>query len=330
MNKPKVLALLTNRKSNNNQVTTLANLLSGGDSFTKKILFNWSIKIPNRIAKFILPVWMTIKKSDSFFDIDDCDIIVTAGRQSIRYAIHLKKTMYKNAKIIQIMNPDMDSKHINLVMLPSHDKKHIETYKNKVITYHGSIFDKFRKESEENIENFKNLTRNCKKPYISVFVGGSSKNCKFTKELSEEFVETILKISTNMNASLLITTSRRTDKFIIKNIKNKIDLTKNYLYEFNAKNEFNPFLSMVELGDYFIVTADSISMINELMTIKPLYIFTKGINAKKYISFCKSAIEIGGAKVLNEDTKILEDFSTKSLNDLEKLKATVLNFLKLN
>jgi mitochondrial fission protein ELM1 len=315
-----ILALLGERKSDNNQIMAIASMLAnGGVVYKKKVFFNFLIKLPN-ILSFLLPVWLTIKKSDNFTDIERCDVIVTCGRRSIRYAKHLKQN-FTGAKLIQILHPEHSLKDIDLVLYPEHDEKYTKESKKKLLTFKGAIINNFEQQEVESSVNFyKEKIENLKSPLISVFVGGSSRHFHFKKELIAEFTRRLNEVAKQMNATLLITTSRRTDKDFVRYVKKNL-FCDFFLFDYSDKrNQHNPFFAFLYYGDYLISTGDSISMISELLSAeKPLYIYLDGIKSKKYNNFHNTAIQDGMCKEFSRNIKFLEKFNTKKLNNLEEI-----------
>jgi mitochondrial fission protein ELM1 len=48
-------------------------------------------------------------------------LIISAGRRSAPIALHLKKLSHSQTKIVQIMNPNLNFKKFDFVILPKHD-----------------------------------------------------------------------------------------------------------------------------------------------------------------------------------------------------------------
>ncbi len=325
----KVLVVTFGRKSNDNQAITLARHIAKEDKiYIKKILFNSLVSIPNFISRFI-PAWLMVKKSDSFLDVDDCDVIISCGRRTLSYCKFLKKNNFPNAKLIQILNPDIYDKSIDLLLMPDHDKRVILEYEN-IINYKGSIFEEYdKKELEQSLSYFKPNISKLKKPLISLIIGGSSRNFKYTRKFVENFINNILKIAEKTNATLLVTTSRRTDNFAIEILRNKIK-SPSILFVFDPRNDINPFLSFIHLSDFNIVTGDSISMISEMINLeKPLYVIKPNIDISKYENFYNSAIEDGKVRFLDDFILELENFKTHKLNDLTLLVQKIKETLKI-
>jgi mitochondrial fission protein ELM1 len=336
-----VLALLNERKSNNTQILSIANEIAkkGATLHKRYIIFNSLINIPF-IWKFI-PIWLAIGRNDGFNDIKKCDIILTCGAKSVLYAIYLKKKIFHNAKIVQILKPEFAYKEIDLILLPQHDKKMVYGNK-KVIRYIGSLTlqnkeDLISISNQENDDHciiegqsqFQKIINSMKKPIIAVYIGGNSKHCFFSDDAISYLAKKVSEIASNMDASLLIITSPRTNQKQIKVFKENLSHANCYISEYK-KYCYNPYEICLAQADYHIVTGDSISMISDtLATGKSVYVYADAAKSSKYMNFHNEIFTIGAAKPITLDTQTLENFNPKPLNDIEELSDKILSFIGL-
>lgn len=328
MRKLNVLALLTERKSNNIQILSVARMLSQSDDFHKKhVYFNSIIKLPNMLLS-LFPVWLTVNKSDTFNDVEACDVIVTCGRRSLRYAKHVKEKMFPHAKIIQILRPDFFTKGIDLVMLPDYDKGFVR-HKN-IVRYHGSLCEKIPQDIlDSESERFKNIKNTIEGPYIAVFIGGSSMHFHFSRHTAEELARRLNIISNNMKMPLLIITNKRTSVSAIKVLKEQLDCGY-YFYEYNKNPDDNPYYAFLNWSSFNIVTGDSISTMSEVLAMeKPTYTFTDGVRSSKYNRFHSYLLHHGCARELRRDTVTLEEFKPKLVNNLSAVTNEIIEKLDL-
>ncbi len=325
----KIIAILTERVSNNNQTLSLANSikkLTNGVVFEKQLRFNGLIKLPNFILKFV-PTWITITKVDNFHDIDSCDIIITCGRRSGKFVRNLKRSSFPEAKIIQILKPNLFTKHVDLTLLPSHDKLSNSNSK-KVIHYHGSLICPTH--LSERMHNNKAFLEDLKEEFdikekfIGVCIGGRSRNFKFSNTYAIKLAQKLNDISNVNNLPLVITTSRRTPKSVISILEKNLDC-KYAFYNYNLKNgEKNPYGAILTEAEFLISTGESISMISEIITFKkPLYIVADEVKGKKYKLFHKIITENGHAKILPYDNK-LQHFEVNLLNNIDDIASSVI------
>lgn len=323
----KILALLTNKTSNNRQVICIANKIHDKYPDAKiekrKIFFNMMICLPNFINK-LLPIWMLIKKNEGFGDlVDQYDLIISCGRQSARYAKHIRKHAFPEAKIVQILKPDLTLDKKDIILLPSHDRKNFFFTHQKLLTFNGSLYAYDVKSDEyiasrgivsENINNKK-----IAKEFIGVLIGGDSKHFTFGLFGAMKLINKLNDISHTMKMPLYITTSPRTKEKYIKLIKKHLSCDY-LLYNHKEQNGcYNPYHGIIDMSKVIIATGDSISMISEVIASRrPLYIYTDGIKSKKYQRFHSQLLEHGQARKIPHNNQ-LEDFSPMILNNVDDL-----------
>ncbi|MBM3579607.1 MAG: hypothetical protein FJX34_02395 [Alphaproteobacteria bacterium] len=222
-------------------------------------------------------------------------LIISAGRRSAPIALYLKNKSQNQTNLIQIMNPNLDFKKFDLVILPKHDGYAEGDYPNLITTI-GSL----TKARIGNGQEFLEL-RNIRRTKIALLIGGSSNKTKFTTESAQKLAKISSKIAQEKNAILLILNSRRTSRDITEAVKSGLECDHQFFGWSEVKNN-NPYLSILNLADYFIITGDSVSMISECCsTGKPVYIFDeKDISSAKHRRFHQELFLKNYAKPLNE------------------------------
>lgn len=292
----------------------------------KEISYNILAKLPTflKFGKF-----SNIKKKskDNLLNLKDRpDIIISAGRRSALIALDLK-TIYPDLFLIQIMNPGLSIiKKFNLAIVPKHDNISIKS--TNIIETIGSITDFSDKNAIENSNEFSDIFAQIKSPKIALLLGGSSKNKKFSIKDAVFLRHKTDEICQNMQASLLVTTSRRTDQFLIDTIKQN---NKNIKYFFHwSEDKKNPYQDILKTADYFIVTGDSISMISECCFInKPTYIYTNSrICSKKHQYFTQNLLQLGFAHKLTQDLQKLSAKKMKKLDETSRVLSKIKNSLQ--
>lgn len=250
-------------------------------------------------------------------------IIISAGRKSAPIALSLKSQSKNQSKIIQIMNPDLDFSKFDFVILPKHDEAKENKFPNLITTI-GSLTRIDDQRLQEEYRKFSELHK-ITKTKIALLVGGSSKKTEFTKINAKNLAKISSHLAKNMNATLLVLTSRRTGTEITKTLEENLDCDFE-MFNWDKLGTTNPYLAIVGGSDFFIVTGDSVSMISECAsTGKPLYIFDEDkISAPKHRRFHQNLFDENYAKKLSGSSKILENFSPKKLQETKR----VANFIK--
>ena len=244
-------------------------------------------------------------------------IIISAGRKSAPIALYLKKLSGKRSKVIQIMNPNLNFEKFDFVILPEHDKVNPTKFPNLINTI-GSLTKINDQNIQAECEKFSPWFQNIEKTKIALFIGGSSKKTEFDEKSAEKLAHLVSRIARNMNATLLITNSRRTGDELSKKIESNLNCDFKF---FDCKNQNNPYLAIIGYADFFIVSGDSVSMISECAsTGKPLYIFDeKNISSAKHHNFHQSLYHNNYAKKLTKNSESLDKFSAAKLQESKRV-----------
>jgi len=251
--------------------------------------------------------------------------IISAGRKSATIANYLKSRSQGKSKIIQIMNPNMDLRKFDAVILPYHDGIFCEKLPNIINTI-GAI----TKVNEEKILQEKGrfaalfeTNRSCK---IVLMLGGSSKKTNFSEENAINLGKIVSQIAKNMNAKLFVLNSRRSGAKITQNLLSNLDCD-HEIFDWEKLQGQNPYLASLAIADFFIITGDSVSMISECCsTGKPVYIFDEGeISSKKHRKFHQNLLKENYVKKLDLRILALENFHPKKLQETKRVAQIIKN-----
>jgi len=122
-------------------------------------------------------------------------------------------------------------------------------------------------------KNWKTRLGSLPKPVIAVLIGGATHPFRFDAAVTDELITQCRKLQDRYGGSLYFSTSRRTSPQIITSLKTQLPEGAHF-YEWHRNNTENPYLALLGLADYFVVTGDSVSMMIEVVDRqKPLAIF---------------------------------------------------------
>jgi len=314
----KILILADERVGTYSQAVALAKE-SGFDYEIIFLEYNFLKIIPNLFfSQSLIRLKKTsIKKLHSLNYIPK--YIISAGRKSAPIAIFLKKNHNFLPKIIQIMRPEINFDKFDFVIVPEHDEPKSPYPKNLILSV-GALT-----KIEENFEQirhqeFLNQLQNLPKPIIALLIGGSSKNTKFSLKSAKELINQALLIKKNINASLILINSRRTD-LEINNFIRKIN-EKNFIFcDYNEIKNNNPYALIVNYADFFIISGDSVSMISECCsTGKSVYIFDDGkISSKKHQKFHNILVKNNYAKFFDKNCYEITNFNPLKLEEVKRI-----------
>ena len=122
-------------------------------------------------------------------------------------------------------------------------------------------------------ENWKSRLDALPKPVIAVLIGSATRPFRFDAAVTDDLVAQCNKLQDRYGGSLYFSTSRRTSPQIIAALKTRLPEGAQ-LYQWHQNSTDNPYLALLELADYFVITGDSVSMMIEVADRqKPLAIF---------------------------------------------------------
>lgn len=111
------------------------------------------------------------------------------------------------------------------------------------------------------------------KPVIAVLVGGPTRPFQFDARVTRGLLGACRKVHERYGGTLYFSTSRRTSPQIIDTLRTQLPQNAQ-LYQWRPGDADNPYIALLGLADYFIVSGDSISMMVEVADRhKPLAIF---------------------------------------------------------
>lgn len=323
----KVLVLTDLKIGSSKQAIALGNELSN-EVLTYNVKYNGFIKIPNIIRPGLIGLTTGKEDIEKLLNFNP-DIIIFSGRRLSKFALYLQRKLDNKVKLITITNPEVNFKYFYKVILPCHDKD-VEDKYNNILRIDGSLckFDgEFMKNEGDSF--ISNVLKTNETKFISLFIGGNTKNKTFDKMAFGEFIQDLSNLVRKSKAMLLISTSRRTTDEQ-KNVLTNNLFCNNYLYDWekaqNDKSIKNPYNAFFELSDTLVMTGDSISMISEAITFgKSLYIYKDDKQlTRKHINFINSVVGKNIAKIFTKDLKSFERIDTKGFNELKRIKSVLL------
>ena len=305
-----VWVIIDQKTGNANQAIAVANAL--GFSYEKKeVCYNFLSILPNRL-KFDSLLGVDLQKTSDLLP-PYPDIIISSGRRTAPVARYIK-LKNPSSYIVHIMNPDLNFANFDLVALPIHDKK--VNKDNVIYTLGAPTLLVTKKLEEEGIKWSKKLAK-YKLPFIALIFGGKTKSGNYRDEEIIELAKKASSAAKSLNATLLVSTSRRTDSNHIELLKDNLEV-ESYFYNFNDKGD-NPYLGFLALAEYFIVSGDSVSIVSDcLSTGRPVYIYQKNhLLSKKHRKFLEYLADMDYTRLLTDD--LLDKWQYQPLKEAERL-----------
>jgi len=223
------------------------------------------------------------------------EIIISAG--SSTSAINYILAKENQAKSVVLMRPGFLSlKKFNLVIMPGHDQP---APRSNVVITEGAlnlIDSEYLSQKAKSLEQSGLLKGPLQKPCIGVLIGGSSKKFSLGPDLVRDLITEIKKSAENLNADILISTSRRSSREVEEVIKNEFS---NYprcklLVIASQNNHPDALGGILGLSSLIVSSPESISMISEAVCAeKYVVVFDSSGLSSKHRRFLKNYSEQG-------------------------------------
>lgn len=322
----KTYILVDNVPGNSNQARRVSEIcqLNG-----EEIHLNYTklASLPNK-----LPIGMLRLKPDSRAEFSNltADTIISSGRRAAAIALEIKKHS-PFTKIIQVMNPELPFNLFDLVILPRHDMKARLLQHKNILWIDGAISNPdIKKIESESILLRKEYSINESTSICSLIIGGATGKKSITIDNIDEIMSFVLEYMDKTNSTLVITTSRRTDKNIVTHIENYTHNQKHriILYKYSPNHSFNPYWGMIGASSVIVATSDSISMCSEIASCnKQIFLYgTDNMLKPKHKKFMQSLIERGIAKNLKSG---ITTYKPYKFNQIEVIKSAVNSILNI-
>ena len=234
----------------------------------------------------------------SFGEFKPNTLFISTGSSAAPFCLALAKSTGNKAAVI--MTPSvLGTKPFDFAIVPEHDKHDIND-KNIIATL-GAPNHIYRPDLKQEAKKFFADKNFADKKVIALLIGGSDANYNLTPD----FIEKILTPLRDIDARILITTSRRTGKAVDDMINKIFTGCKNIDYMLLASGEpdINPIPAMLGAATHVLVTEDSVSMVSESITAG----FRAGlIRVPRFNNFVKNLLGYGASRFDDLFTKFQE------------------------
>jgi len=269
------VAKLINRKSTVQGVKTTLSIRqvkfrSKLGRFILNFMVNFSGKYRYRFCLWYLRHGLTRESWQGLIGLN-LDIIISAGDKLS--AVNYILAKLNQAKSIVVMRPaTLGLKKFDLAVIPAHDISGGRGLlsKNVVVTEGAlNLVDAdYLKERSDRLQQSDFLKGPLLKPCIGILIGGNSKKFSISRQVIMELAGQIKKSAEELDADILVSTSRRTPPEAEQAIKNEFE---NYercrlLIIANERNHPDAVGGILGLSRVIICSPESISMISEAVT----------------------------------------------------------------
>ncbi len=206
------------------------------------------------------------------------DICIGCGRASIPYLQAVKEWSEGRTLTVQLQDPRRKSALFDLVIPPEHDRlegENVFPILGAPTRVNSGTLADAAKEFSKDMARFP-------RPRLAVMLGGNSHHHKFTKKNCQRLIKSLQNLH-GSKVSLLITTSRRTPKHVIKSLRRQFGKKDQaWLWTGASKDGPNPYFAFLQAADAVLVTNDSTNMLAEAASAgRPILLFSlKGKDTK--------------------------------------------------
>ncbi len=198
------------------------------------------------------------------------DLIITVGRRPSMVALWVRQQSGNRTKIALVGKPSGHMLDFSLVIASAENQMPpMHNFLPTTLPLMRIAPEDVASEAREWQERFSRL----EKPLIAMLVGGETNPFIMNRKVADDLVATARWVVEELGGTPYITTSRRTTPEVLEVLRR--DLPDQAVYfEWSADAEENPYRALLGSADGFIVTADSVSMMVEVIYLhKPLAIF---------------------------------------------------------
>ncbi len=277
---PVIWVLTDDRPGNVSQSIGVARAL--GLPFEEIALtYHWKAGLPNRVIGPGL-LGLTADCAEALrqrFAEKPPRLVIAAGRRTAPVALWIRaqrRKQKRRIRLVQLMHPQLSPGTFDLLVLPAHDQPRGGRHVLEVQTPPHKLSKAALQQAHEQWEErFAPL----KPPYITVVVGGNTTYGRFGEAAATHLGEGLERAAKAMQGapSFLVTTSRRTAPEASAALRHALTRPCHYFDWGSDGGAENPYLGMLAMADYVVVTGDSMSMIAEAVyTGAPVYIATEG------------------------------------------------------
>ncbi len=268
---PRVWVLLNHRAGENSQVLALAEALEWPFEVKR---FTYRRGVPYLLLGASL-AGISRQKSDPLTP-PWPDLVISASARNEPICLWIQKQaaeVGKKVRLVHIGRPWKRLDRFDLVITtPQYRLPHRPNVLHNSTTLHRVTPLRLAQEAKRWLPELACLPR----PYVAVMLGGSSGPYILDRAAARQLAAEVNELARTLKGSLLVTSSARTGRGILKAFAQEIDVPA-HLFCWSPKLEDNPYYAYLALADQIVVTSDSASMLTEACaTGKPVHIFDLG------------------------------------------------------
>lgn len=232
------------------------------------------------------------------------DILITCGRRSAALAFAIRRKSKSEGALgtfaIQILNPQVEVKGLDVVVTPRHDLANLYKHRHggpNVIATLGSLHPLNPELLAEAADRMRARFAHLRRPLVTVLVGGPSSAFSMGPDSMGQLGAQLRDLHERTGCGLAVMTSRRTGEENVAKLAATLEGTGAYFWDGEGEN---PYRALLGLCDAVVVTCDSVNMATEAAASgKPVYVamFEADVTSHRVESFHEDLRGAGHARV---------------------------------
>jgi hypothetical protein len=239
-------------------------------------------------------------------------LAIGCGRQA---ALATRLLRERGARVVQILDPRLDPRHWDLVVVPEHDGLRGDN----VITLIGSLHpvdDAWLEQARARFPSFEALPR----PRTALLLGGSSAHVRFDRMAFEVLATKLEAALVRDGGSVLATVSRRTPRELHEALRHRYVETPGLTW-LGPEHGDNPYPGLLAWADRIVCSPDSVNMISEACATRaPVFVFDPKRVRGRPRKFLDALLARGRIRVMDGR---MEAFESEPLRETARVAAEV-------
>ncbi len=239
-------------------------------------------------------------------------VAIGCGRQA---ALATRLLRERGSQVVQILDPRIDPRHWDVVVAPQHDRLRGAN----IITTLGSLHpidDQWLAAARQRFAHFADLPR----PRTAVLLGGKTRHARFDRMAFEVLASKLEVALARDGGSVLLTTSRRTDRELSNVLAHRYDDTPGFVWR-SAKDGENPYAGLLAWADRIVCSPDSVNMITEACATRvPVFVFDPSRVRGRPRAFLDALLASGRIRAMDPQ---LAPFDVEPLRETARVAAEV-------
>lgn len=216
-------------------------------------------------------------------------LLISVGRQAAPYARAVRKASRGKTFTVALQDPKTGASAFDFIWAPEHDPVSGPNVLKTLTSPHRLNASRLWREGRKAMADLDGLPR----PFVLLLIGGPNGVYEFDSAQLDRLLD--LTDQAAPNATVLVTTSRRTPVPFLERLRGWTAARPARLYEGTGPN---PYAGWVDVADALIVTADSVNMAGEAAsTGKPVHIFhPPGAEGSKFDRYHRALAATGATR----------------------------------